>query len=138
MPDITNAYQLIAFLCIIAFQAYTRWTVARLARKQDLMNVQHDAGRAELLRLLALTVDRIAGRVEVPHDDLVEAVQAALKVSYLQGQADLDAGRPFPTERAATAARQLVDVIVQAARPGPGPPPAGGTPPDDLIGRLGP
>jgi hypothetical protein len=127
MENISNIYQLLAFLIVAGLQVYTRWSVAQLAKKQDKINEQHDEGRAELLRLIARTSTRILEKADVQIDEVAEEIKAALKVSYLQGQADAGKDKPWPEDRAAAAARQLAEIAVKAVRNGSKGPP--GSPP---------
>jgi hypothetical protein len=103
--------------------------VAQLAQKQEKTNELHDAERAELLKMLARTTTRIAEKADVQIDEVAAEIKAALKVSYLQGQADAGKDKPFPEDRAAAAAHQLAEIAVKAVRTGgSGPLPAVGTP----------
>ena len=119
LPSLTNVYQLLGFLLMIALQVYTRWSVSQVAKKQDAANEKLDLNRAHLANLISSTADRIAGQ-DVHLADVVEAVEQALKVAYHQGEVDSGKSVPFPTERIKAAARQIVDIVRKATEAGAG------------------
>jgi hypothetical protein len=116
MPDginVTNTYQLIGFLIMVGLQAYLRWEMAQVTKKQDKILAQHDANRAELLRMAERLSEQLETKGDIRRHDAVEIVEAALRVGYYQGQADAGTDRGYPAQRITEAAHKLVAVCMR-------------------------
>jgi hypothetical protein len=106
MPSVSNIYELAAFLIVAGLQIYTRAGVNRVARNQELQNARHDASRAELLRMS----EHMFAHAGENGGTLIDAIKAAFRVAYYQGQADTGTDRKFPEERATEAAKTLIEL----------------------------
>jgi hypothetical protein len=120
MPDIGNVYQLIGFVIVAGLQLYTRLAVGKLAKNQEVILARHDASRAEVLRLAERAYAQITEKSNVRLEDVTATIEAALRVAYFQGQADMGTDKPYPEERAKAAAATLVKIALQAVRNGHG------------------
>ena len=119
MPDgfnITNLWQFLGFLIMVGLQGYLRWEMAQVTKKQDKILAQHDANRAEMLRMAERLADQAEAKESVRHGDAVEFVEATLRVAYYQGAADAGSDRPYPEQRGTDAAHKVVAICMQAAR----------------------
>jgi hypothetical protein len=115
--NISNLYQLLGFLIVAGLQGYMRWEMAQVAKKQDKILAQHDANRAELLRMAERLSEQLETKEDVRFGDAIEIVESALRVSYYQGQADAGSDRGYPAQRAVEGARKLVAICMRA-KPG--------------------
>lgn len=80
MPDVSNGYQLIAFLIIAGIQIYTQRSVNKLEIQQNKLGVEVETTRVEMFRLLKASNGHA--------DGFVATIEAALKVAYLLGKVD--------------------------------------------------
>jgi hypothetical protein len=106
MPSVSNVYELLAFLIVAGLQLYTRAGVNRVAKNQELQMARHDASRAELLRMS----EHMFNHAGENGGSFLDAVKAAFRVAYYQGQADVGTDRKFPEERATEAAKTIVEL----------------------------
>jgi hypothetical protein len=120
VASLANGYQLLGFLIVGGLQVYTRLAVAKLAKNQEVFLARHDASRAEVLRLAEHAYAQMTEKSNIRPDDVAATIQAALRVAYFQGQADVGTDRTYPEERAKAATETLVNIAMQAARDGHG------------------
>jgi hypothetical protein len=117
VPDIKNVYELLAFLLVAGLQIYTRWSVAQLAKKQEVINAHLSANHSNLMRLVEHTAGVTANNALISINDAAAAIEGALRVAYFQGQADVGTARAYPEARAAKAVAKLLEIVMHAAGP---------------------
>ena len=113
MPNITNIYQLFAFLIVAGLQVYAGFFMKKMATSQSELRSQIEETRAEMFRMASLS-DKHVIRSEGHVAGLAATFESALKVAYLQGKVDGGKGSvPFPFARIAKAAKILAEHATQ-------------------------
>jgi hypothetical protein len=126
---LANFEELIGFLVVVGLQVYTRLGLGKIEKNQQLILVKHDASRGELDRLVDHLAQSDLENTSVIHTNLADTIGAALRVSYLQGQADAGSDKEYPEARAMAAAKKLAEIAIQLTRNGSkGLPPVAGGP----------